>query len=315
MTFTPSLPFYSNFSRIDVKDCEEFEVFDIMIEEEPDFIETASFLSSLMEEEKFFLTSFNSLVRPSHKRKVYKNLSHISSHQLKKLEKRQTRVDSNVEEPGLVLCTPVENLSPYELRAVLTKREKTKPKKPNSASNSPAPVTKKRNDSPAPVPRKPSIHAKREKSPKKPTSISNNSPTPEIHPVSSSPSSTSHGFETDLQMVLQMSRNDKHESGLSYSELFDLFNREITPEDYDLLLLLDTTVAKKTVHVNTITALEESVVTEDDTGDCIICFVSFEKGDRRTKLPCNHLYHTDCITVWLRDHSRSCPLCKAVVGS
>lgn len=40
---------------------------------------------------------------------------------------------------------------------------------------------------------------------------------------------------------------------------------------------------------------------------CSICLVDFETGDELRELPCRHIFHTDCIDLWLREH-RNCPL-------
>eukprot|EP00877_Chromochloris_zofingiensis_P005813 jgi/Chrzof1/15232/Cz09g32110.t1 len=45
---------------------------------------------------------------------------------------------------------------------------------------------------------------------------------------------------------------------------------------------------------------------------CAICCCEFEEHDEAKLLPCMHLYHKDCIDLWLhKDHT--CPLCKADV--
>jgi len=51
-------------------------------------------------------------------------------------------------------------------------------------------------------------------------------------------------------------------------------------------------------------AIEEELQT---AGDCLICREGME---RAKKLPCGHLFHLDCLRLWLQ-HQQTCPLCRA----
>lgn len=42
---------------------------------------------------------------------------------------------------------------------------------------------------------------------------------------------------------------------------------------------------------------------------CTICLVDFIEGDKIKLLPCQHIYHSNCIIEWLYKNSL-CPLCK-----
>jgi hypothetical protein len=49
---------------------------------------------------------------------------------------------------------------------------------------------------------------------------------------------------------------------------------------------------------------------DQDDSSCTICFVPLLDGDRIGALPCNHLFHADCLKSWLRRRN-VCPLCQA----
>lgn len=101
---------------------------------------------------------------------------------------------------------------------------------------------------------------------------------------------------------------------LSSRQIQDLQNRELTPEDYELLLLLDQTVAPKTLAATTVRNFATRTLTETDSAitaheTCVICMCDYDVGDVIKTLPtCNHYFHGACLDTWLTKSSVKCPV-------
>jgi hypothetical protein len=141
---------------------------------------------------------------------------------------------------------------------------------------------------------------------------------------SSSSSSTNNGrvpsYEREVTSAID--RGSVVQCGLSAQQLNDLLNRELTPEDYELLLMLDSTVKPKTLSTNLIDSFPSrtvepgSALVEGDGERCAICMCSFEVGEGVKELPrCQHCFHTECIVQWLSTASTKCPLCGCSLES
>merc|ERR1712167_15636 len=95
----------------------------------------------------------------------------------------------------------------------------------------------------------------------------------------------------------------------------DLQSRDITPEDYELLLRLDETVPKKNVLTKeAASAMLKQLIQEaraDEALECSICVEQYEAGEQVATLCCGHNYHPACIHNWLTTGKATCPMCGA----
>ncbi|OIW05361.1 hypothetical protein TanjilG_28826 [Lupinus angustifolius] len=78
---------------------------------------------------------------------------------------------------------------------------------------------------------------------------------------------------------------------------------------YPTTLIASKPRASETVPVIVVT--ESLLLNLDPNGVvlCAVCKDDIAVNDKAMILPCNHLYHSDCITPWLLNHD-SCPLCR-----
>ncbi|KAF4360954.1 hypothetical protein F8388_016763 [Cannabis sativa] len=57
----------------------------------------------------------------------------------------------------------------------------------------------------------------------------------------------------------------------------------------------------------------DNMTYEKKSGErCVICQMRYKRGDKQMKLPCKHLYHSECISKWL-SINKVCPVCNMEV--
>lgn len=104
--------------------------------------------------------------------------------------------------------------------------------------------------------------------------------------------------------------------GLLASEVSDLLFRDITPDDYEMLLQLDENVPRPTASQALVDSLPHASF-EDCLGEtCAVCLTAFESCDSITYIPsCKHKFHRGCISKWLLERNKVCPLCGNEVSA
>jgi len=54
--------------------------------------------------------------------------------------------------------------------------------------------------------------------------------------------------------------------------------------------------------------------TGEEDAECTICISGLEKGDEMRLLPCKHIFHRNCLDLWLGE-AITCPNCKGELGT
>ncbi|KAL4219289.1 hypothetical protein ACF0H5_021869 [Mactra antiquata] len=113
----------------------------------------------------------------------------------------------------------------------------------------------------------------------------------------------------NLRFALQNNNAASDIDSALVNVLINLQHRELTPEDYEILLQLDDSVAPKTIDKTLLDNFKTDTVNETSAGDiCPVCMEVYMLGESRKYLPCNHVFHSKCIDMWLENSSRNCPI-------
>eukprot|EP00794_Sanderia_malayensis_P015776 gene15776-17368_t len=106
------------------------------------------------------------------------------------------------------------------------------------------------------------------------------------------------------------------------ADVLQMQYRELTPNDYELLLSLDNSIPKKTLSYQSLQLIPKKKIIikdieTDAVGCCCICLQSLDTDDSFVKkLPkCGHIFHATCIDTWLKAYSNVCPLDSVIVSS
>lgn len=93
------------------------------------------------------------------------------------------------------------------------------------------------------------------------------------------------------------------------SLLIDMENRDLSPEDYELLLRLDERLAPSTLNPCLLASLPRALAGQQLAGErCAVCMDTMQASDMAVTLPCSHAFHAPCIDQWLSTTSTKCPL-------
>eukprot|EP00440_Ansanella_granifera_P042912 gb/GFBE01046525.1/.p1 GENE.gb/GFBE01046525.1/~~gb/GFBE01046525.1/.p1 ORF type:complete len:216 (+),score=17.77 gb/GFBE01046525.1/:1-648(+) len=98
-------------------------------------------------------------------------------------------------------------------------------------------------------------------------------------------------------------------------ELVRLQYRELSPDDYELLCLLDEAVPNRSTTPHSIIPQLQSMPASDaEATECRICLAKVGPRSPVVRLPCAHSFHPDCVSKWLTQCKGTCPVCLQPVG-
>ena len=88
----------------------------------------------------------------------------------------------------------------------------------------------------------------------------------------------------------------------TFQNLFDVISEaQAAPEYEDVKVTLSEEDFQK---------LKTTTLKETTDKECNICLDSFKINDTTTTLPCDHVFHKNCIHDWLCNEKVSCPVCR-----
>lgn len=96
----------------------------------------------------------------------------------------------------------------------------------------------------------------------------------------------------------------------TFRKLRQLQAREITPDDYDLLMSLHAKSNSKVLTEQQLSDVGENFVAGQAADTCSVCLGAMAAGEKLCRLACRgrHVFHSHCIDEWLTTASRCCPI-------
>lgn len=107
-------------------------------------------------------------------------------------------------------------------------------------------------------------------------------------------------------MVLPMLQNEIKRI-VTQSLSLAILRRAIAPQMEDVKLVVKEEVLEK---IPTMKYLKLEQKIKNMNSKCTVCQDDFNEQDEVRVLPCEHIYHLDCIDDWLKIHSYKCPCCR-----
>lgn len=117
-------------------------------------------------------------------------------------------------------------------------------------------------------------------------------------------------FNSDGSIRMSNSGERIERQGL-FSNLFNSLSRGLNMEDVTIALKNEELNALKKERYYDI-KIKNPALAKYTT--CNICLDEYNDDSHCIILPCEHIYHNECITKWLGQNSNKCPVCKKEVA-
>ena len=91
----------------------------------------------------------------------------------------------------------------------------------------------------------------------------------------------------------------------TFNNLISSINIPTTPSMEDVKVTLDDKDAEN---------IETFEADKDMNIKCSICMMDVKKGNKVSKLKCEHVFHSDCVMQWLKEYNYKCPVCRKECG-
>ncbi|KAL4479919.1 hypothetical protein ABPG74_020435 [Tetrahymena malaccensis] len=116
-----------------------------------------------------------------------------------------------------------------------------------------------------------------------------------------------------LQMINSQSRFSQSSQSQNNSTLNETFNQNQNNNNNNLRNSIRSEVASDLIKQKDFVVYgDDSESVEKQEFTCSICQIQIQLQEKVIHLQCKHLYHSDCLQVWLVNH-HTCPLCRQVV--
>ncbi|KAI3836355.1 hypothetical protein MKW92_045501 [Papaver armeniacum] len=140
-----------------------------------------------------------------------------------------------------------------------------------------------------------------------------------------------------LAMELQELENQLDSASIDETSETEIVNREVNTTNTSVQAVRQDSIDPDNMTYEQLQSLGESVGTEskglsdeliayletskykvgffskkEKHDECVICCMEYKNRDMLTTLPCRHLYHSKCITQWLK-LKKACPVCNEEV--